>query len=110
MNIHNAVCNILYFISATMIDAAVQVNLDTIRGDDESSSSGVDTASITEKADSEVCDIGSVENRATQDRTYNYSFESRNFNTSQTTTEGYVAMRLASPILPSPILDRRTIL
>lgn len=93
-----------------MTDAAVQVNLDDIKGDDETSSSGVDTASMTEKADSEVCNIGSVKNSSIQDSTYEYSFESRNFNSSQTTTEGYVAMRLASPLLPSPILDRRTIL
>ena len=93
-----------------MTDAAVQVDLQDIKGDTDSSSSGVDTASITEKADSDVCNIESVENRTTQDRTCNYSFESRNFNTSQTTTEGYVAMRLASPLLPSPIFDRRTII
>lgn len=86
------------------------MNLSDITGDDETSSSGVDTASVTEKADSEVCTAASVENRITQQRTYDYSLESRNFNTSQTTMEGNVAVRLASPSLPSPVLDRRTIL
>lgn len=93
-----------------MTDAAVQVDLQDIKGDNDSSSSGVDTASMTDKADSDVCNIGSIENRTTKDTIYNYSFESRNFDTSQTTTEGYVAMRLASPLLPSPIFDRRTII
>ena len=87
------------------------MNLDDIRGDDETSSSGIETASITEKAESEVCNTGSVANGVSQDRIVDYSFESRNFNRApQTTMESFVAMRLASPSLPSPILDRRTIL
>lgn len=93
-----------------MSDAAVQVNLSDTRGDDESSSSGVGTASITEKTESEVCNAGNVENRISQQRTYNYSLESRNFNTPQTTRDGNIAVRLASPSLHSPLLDRRTIL
>ena len=93
-----------------MSDAAVQVNLNDIRVDDETSSSGVGTASMTEKAESEVCNAVNVENRTSQHRTYNYSLESRNFNTPQTTRDGNVAVRLASPSLPSPALDRRTIL
>ncbi|KAJ7354725.1 Major facilitator super domain-containing protein 12 [Desmophyllum pertusum] len=60
-------------------DAAIQVNLDDIRGDDETSSSGIETASITEKAESEVCNTGSVANGVSQDRIVDYSFESRNF-------------------------------
>ena len=86
------------------------MNLDEIKGDDDSNSSGIDTASMAEKADSEVCNIESVENGVSQDRTLDYSFESRNFNSPNTTMESYVAMRLASASLPSPILDRRTIL
>jgi len=95
---------------ATMSDAAVQVNLSDDKGDDETSSSGVGTASITEKAESEVFNTGNVENRTSQKRTYNYSLESRNFNTPQATRDGNVAVRLASSSLPSPVLDRRTIL
>lgn len=97
-------------ISAAMSDVAVQVDLSDIKEDDEISSSGVGTASITEKTESEVCDAGSVENRISQQRTYNYSLESRNFNTPQTTRDGSIAVRLASLSLPSPVLDRRTIL
>lgn len=99
-------------ISATTSDAAIQVDLNDIRGDDKtsSSSSGVGTASITEKAESEVCNTENIENRKSQQRTYNYSLESRNFNTPQTTWDGDVAERLASPCFPSPVLDRRTIL
>lgn len=93
-----------------MSDAAVQVNLSDDKGDDETSSSGVGTASITEKAESEVFNTGNVENRISQQRTYNYSLESRNFNTPQPTRDGNVAVRLASSSLPSPVLDRRTIL
>lgn len=97
-------------ISATTSDVAIQVDLNDIRGDDETSSSGVGTASITEKAESEVCNAENIENRTSQQRTYNYSLESRNFNTPQTTWDGDVAERLASPSFPSPVLDRRTIL
>ena len=86
------------------------MNLNDIRGDDETSSSGVGTASINEKAESEVRNTGNIENRISQQRTYNYSLESRNFNTPQTTWGDDVAVRLASPSLPSPVLDRRTIL
>jgi len=93
-----------------MSDAAVQVNLSDIRGNDETSSSGVGIVSITEKAESEKCNTGNVENRTLQQRTYNYSLESRNFHTPQTTRDGIVAVRLASPSLPSPVVDRRTIL
>lgn len=93
-----------------MSDAAVQVNLSDDKGDDETSSSGVGTTSITEKAESEVFNTGNVENRISQQRTYNYSLESRNFNTPQATRDGNVAVRLASSSLPSPVLDRRTIL
>lgn len=94
-----------------MSDVAVQVNLNDTRGDDETSSSGVGTASITEKTESEVCNTGNVEqNRTSQQRTYNYSLESRNFNTPRTTGDGNIAARLASPSLNSPMLDRRTIL
>lgn len=95
---------------ATMSDAAVQVNLSDTRGDDETSSSGVGTASITEKTESEVCNAGNVENGISQQKTYNYSLESRNFNTPRTTRDGNIAVRLASPSLHSPLLDRRTIL
>jgi len=93
-----------------MSDAAVQVNFSDSRGDDETSSSGVGTVSITEKAESQICNTGNVENRTSQQRTYNYSLESRNFNTPQTTRDGIVAARLATPSLPSPVVDRRTIL
>ena len=94
-----------------MSDAAVQVNLNDTRGDDETSSSGVGTDSITEKTESEVCNAGNVEqNRVSQQKTYHYSLESRNFNTPRTTRDGNIAVRLASPSVPSPMLDRRTIL
>ena len=91
-----------------MVDAEVQVNLDEHKGDDDASSSGIDTASITEKPN-----MASVENgESTYQTTYDRSFEARNFSTPQpaSTMANYVAMRLASPFLPSPILDRRTIL
>ena len=90
-----------------MVDVEVQVDLDEDKGDDDSSSSGISTASITEKPN-----MASVENGESQQRAYDHSFEARNFSTPRpaSTMEGYVAMRLASPFLPSPILDRRTIL
>ena len=107
----SALVTVFRLISATTSDAAIQVDLNDIRGDDKTSSSGVGTASITE-ADSEVYNTENIEteNRISQQRTYNYSLESRNFNTPQTTWDGDVAERLASPCLPSPVLDRRTIL
>ena len=96
-----------------MVDAEIQVNVDEINHDeDDVSSSGIDTASVTEKPNMEDCNLGSVENGESHERTFNHSFELRNFSTPQRTStmESYVAMRLASPFLPSPILDRRTIL
>lgn len=96
-----------------MVDAEIQVSLDEHKEDDDNSSSGIDTASITEKPIMEDCNLESVENGVSQPhRTYDHSFEARNFSTPQRTSamETYVAMRLASPFLPSPILDRRTIL
>ena len=90
-----------------MVDVEVQVNLDEEKGDDDASSSGISTASMTEKPN-----MASVENGESQQETYDYSLEARNFSTPRpaSTMASYVAMRLASPFLPSPILDRRTIL
>ena len=94
-----------------MVDAGIQVNLDKIEGGDDHCSSGIDTASVTEKPYMEDCTLGNVENGGSQQRTYDQSFELRNFSTPlNIRTESYVAIRLASPDLPSPILDRRTIL
>ncbi|PFX27557.1 major facilitator superfamily domain-containing protein 12-like [Stylophora pistillata] len=97
---------------ASTTDAAVQVDFDEILGDGDTSSSGVETSSMTEKDDSEACNLDSVEKGACamQNRTFDCSIESRNFHPKKTTMQSYVAMRLASASPPSPMLDRRTIL
>ena len=109
---HDTHYNAILFILASTTDAAVQVDLDEILGDGDSSSSGVDTSSMTEKADSEVCHIGCAEKGAcaTQSRPFDCSIESRNFHPKKTTKQNCVAIRLASVSLPSPVLDRRTII
>lgn len=95
-----------------MVDAETQVNFDEIEGNEDNCSSGIETASAgTEKPDFEDCRQEGVENLPSQQRTFNHSIESRNFLTPETNTQtNYVALRLASPFLPSPLLDRRTIL
>lgn len=97
---------------ATLVDAETQVNLDEREGNDDASSSGIDTASITERSNMEDCHLANLENKESQGRTCERSFEDKNLSTQQTTStmESYVAMRLASPFLASPILDRRTVL
>ena len=94
------------------MDAETQVNLDEREGNDDASSSGIDTASITERSNMEDCHLANLENKESQGRTCERSFEDKNLSTQQTTStmESYVAMRLASPFLASPILDRRTVL
>lgn len=100
------------FPSATMVDAETQVNFDEIEGNEDNCSSGIETASaVTEKPDFEDCRQEGVEKLPSQQRTFDNSIESRNFLTPKTNTRtNYVALRLASPFLPSPLLDRRTIL
>ena len=110
--IHDTQYNDILFILASTTDAAVQVDFDEILGDGDTSSSGVETSSMTEKDDSEACNLDSVEKGACamQNRTFDCSIESRNFHPKKTTMQSYVAMRLASASPPSPMLDRRTIL
>lgn len=105
-------CFCFYFPSATMVDAEIQVNFDEIEGNKDNCSSGIDTASaVTEKLDVEDCRQEGVENLPSQHRTFDLSIESRNFLTPEINTRtNYAALRLASPFLPSPLLDRRTIL
>ena len=103
------------WISATMIDAEIQVdfdeNMDGYHGCD-ASSSGIDTVSLIGKPSVEHLDLASSENRECK-RTCNRSIEDRNITltpSSSSAIESYVAMRLASTNLPSPIFDRRTVL
>lgn len=100
---------------ATMIDAEIQVdfdeNMDGYHGCD-ASSSGIETVSLIGKPSVEHLDLASSENRECK-RTCNRSIEDRNITltpSSPSTIESYVAMRLASTNLPSPIFDRRTVL
>lgn len=98
-----------------MVDTAIQVDFDeNIDGyhDCDASSSGIDTVSIIGKPSVEHLDLASSENRDCE-RTCNRSIEGRNITltpSSPSTIESYVAMRLASTNLPSPIFDRRTVL
>lgn len=98
-----------------MVDAEIQVDFDENKDgyhDCDASSSGIDTASIIEKPSVEDLDLASSENRECE-RTCDRSIEDRSITltpSSPSTVESYVAMRLASTILPSPIFDRRTVL
>lgn len=100
---------------ATMVDAEIQVDFDeNMDGyqDCDASSSGIDTVSIIGKRSVEHLDLASSENRECE-RTCNRSIEDRNITltpSSSSAIESYVAMRLASTNLPSPIFDRRTVL
>lgn len=98
---------------ATMVDAEVQVNFDENVGEyDDAPSSGIDTASVTERTNVEDFFQATSENVKCKKRTCDQSLEAKNFSISPlaSSMENYVAIRLASTFLPSPLLDRRTVL
>ena len=96
-----------------MVDAEVQVNFDENVGEyDDAPSSGIDTASVTERTNVEDFFQATSENVKCKKRTCDQSLEAKNFSISPlaSSMENYVAIRLASTFLPSPLLDRRTVL